>query len=91
MIISVNESGGGGSWSQYTYTVKKELFAGDGKYTVALYSEDRAGNVNENIDEAKKAEISFGIDKTAPVIVPIDLENGEQYPVDSKVATRINQ
>ncbi|WP_428909692.1 Ig-like domain repeat protein [Niallia sp. Krafla_26] len=84
---TVTESGGGGSWSQYTYTVNKELFAGDGKYTVALYSEDRAGNVNENIDESKKAEISFGIDKTAPVIVPINLESGEQYPVDSKVAS----
>ncbi|WP_338470821.1 Ig-like domain repeat protein [Niallia sp. XMNu-256] len=84
---TVQESGGGGSWSQYTYTVKKEMFAGDGKYTVAIYSEDRAGNVNENIDEVKKAEISFGIDKTAPVIVPINIESGVQYPVDSKVAT----
>ena len=57
---SVVESGGGGQWSQYTYIIKKELFAGDGKYTVALYSEDIAGNINENIDEVKEAEISFG-------------------------------
>lgn len=84
---SVTESGGGGTWSQYRYVVKKELFASDGKYTVALYSEDAAGNINENIDENKKAEISFGIDKTAPVIVPIDIESGKQYPVDKKTAT----
>lgn len=84
---TVEKAGGEGSWSQYTYTVKKELFAGDGRYTVTLYSEDAAGNINENIDETKKAEISFGIDKTAPVIVPIDLESGVQYPVETKVVT----
>ncbi|WP_251548765.1 Ig-like domain-containing protein [Neobacillus muris] len=81
---SVTESGGSGKWSQYTYVVKKNLFAGDGRYSVALYSEDAAGNINENMDETKKAEISFGIDKTSPVIVPVDLESGEQYPVDKK-------
>ncbi|MDV2686947.1 hypothetical protein RYX56_21590, partial [Alkalihalophilus lindianensis] len=65
---NVTHSGGKGQWSQYKYVIHKELFAGDGKYTIALYSEDAAGNVNENINEKKKAEISFGIDKTAPVI-----------------------
>jgi hypothetical protein len=84
---TVTEAGGGGSWSQYKYVINKERFSGDGKYTVALYSEDAAGNINETIDEKKKAEISFGIDKTAPVIVPIDFESGEQYPVDEKPVT----
>ncbi len=84
---NVTHSGGKGQWSQYKYVIHKELFAGDGKYTIALYSEDAAGNVNENINEKKKAEISFGIDKTAPVIVPIDLEDGKQYPVDNKEVT----
>ncbi|WP_462410830.1 InlB B-repeat-containing protein [Neobacillus sp. Marseille-QA0830] len=84
---TVSETGGKGKWSQYRYEVKKDLFSGDGKYSVALYSEDKAGNVNENINEAKKAEISFGIDKTAPVIVPIDIESGKQYPVENKTAT----
>lgn len=84
---TVASVGGNGSWSQYKYVIKKDLFAGDGRYTVALYSEDLAGNVNENIDETKKAEISFGVDKTAPVVVPIDIESGEQYPVDTKSVT----
>ena len=84
---SVTETGGEGTWSQYTYVVKKKLFAADGKYTVAIYSEDVAGNINETIDEVKKAEVSFGIDKTAPVIVPIDLENGQQYPVEEKTVS----
>ncbi|NMD68691.1 hypothetical protein HHO41_00215 [Bacillus sp. DNRA2] len=84
---SVSKAGGNGSWSQYKYVVKKDLFAGDGRYTVALYSEDLAGNVNETIDETKQAEISFGIDKTAPVVVPVDIESGQQYPVDTKPVT----
>lgn len=40
--------------------------------------------MNENIDATKAAEISFGVDKTAPVIVPIDIEDDTQYPVDTK-------
>jgi hypothetical protein len=81
---TIIHSGGNGQWSEYKYVVKKELFAGDGKYSVSLYSEDQAGNINENIDENKKAEISFGIDKTAPVIIPIAFESGKEYPVDKK-------
>lgn len=80
----VDPSGGNGKWSQYKYTVHKSLIDSDGKYRLTVYSKDVAGNVNENIDEAKSAEISFGIDTTKPVIVPIDLENGEQYPVEVK-------
>ncbi len=81
---TVEVSGGNGQWSVYTYTIKKSLFAGDGKYSISVYSRDAAGNINENIDETKKAEISFGVDKTAPVIVPADLESGKQYAVDVK-------
>ena len=82
----VQESGGNGQWYQYDYTIDKSLFAGDGRYIVTLYSEDIAGNVNENIDESKEAEISFGVDKTAPVVIPIDVESNTQYPVDTKAA-----
>lgn len=81
---TVEFTGGNGQWSVYTYTISKSLFTGDGRYSIAVYSKDAAGNVNENIDESKKAEISFGIDKTAPVIVPVDLESGKQYPVELK-------
>lgn len=81
---TVEVSGGNGQWSVYTYTIKKALFTDDGRYSISIYSTDAAGNVNENIDESKAAEISFGIDKTNPVIVPIDLESGKQYPVEGK-------
>lgn len=81
---TITASGGNGQWSQYKYVVNKAMFADDGNYRLTIYSMDAAGNVNENIDESKKAEISFGIDKTKPVIVPIDFESGKQYPVEVK-------
>ena len=84
---SVVETGGDGEWSQYKYTINKSLFSNDGRYSVSIYSVDAAGNVNENIDESKEAEISFGIDKTAPVIIPIDFESGVQYAVEVKTVS----
>lgn len=84
---TVETSGGNGRWSVYKYTIKKALFAGDGRYSISVYSTDAAGNVNENIDETKAAEISFGIDKTTPVIVPIDFESNEQYDVEMKTVS----
>lgn len=83
----VLESGGNGAWHQYDYIIDKSLFAGDGRYMVTLYSEDAAGNKNENLAESKKAEISFGIDKTPPVIIPIDIADREQYAEEVKTAT----
>lgn len=84
---SVEVTGGNGQWSVYRYTIFKSLFADDGRYSISIYSVDAAGNVNENINESKNAEISFGVDKTAPVIVPVDLESGEQYPVEEKTVS----
>lgn len=83
---TITETGGEGSWSQYDYVMDKELFAKDGVYIVTLYSEDAAGNINENINEAKEAEITFGIDTTEPVIVPLNLAEGETYNTDNYVA-----
>lgn len=84
---TITVTGGNGQWSQYKYTINKTLFADDGRYSISVYSVDAAGNINENIDETKEAEISFGIDKTSPVIVPVDFESGVQYPVEVKKAS----
>lgn len=81
---TVSRAGGNGKWSQYKYMINKALFADDGRYSVSVYTVDEAGNINENIDETKKSEISFGVDKTKPVIVPIDFESGTQYPLEVK-------
>ena len=81
---TIAAAGGGGSWSQYRYTIDKSLIADEGVYAVAVYSVDAAGNINENIDEVKKAELNFGVDKTPPVVVPIDFESNTQYAVEGK-------
>jgi len=84
---TVEVTGGNGQWSVYKYTIKKALFTDDGRYSLSIYSKDKAGNINENIDETKSAEISFGIDKTKPVIVPIDFEEGGRYDVEVKTVS----
>lgn len=84
---TIETVGGSGRWSVYKYTIKKKLFSDDGRYSISIYSKDAAGNVNENIDEAKTADISFGIDKTKPVVTPIDFASGVQYAVDTKTVS----
>lgn len=83
----VANAGGGGSWSRYTYTIPKDVFDADGTYIVSVYSEDTAGNVNENDAEGKDAEITFGVDATAPVISMTNLENDGNYNETSYDAT----
>lgn len=84
---TVEETGGNGQWSMYKYIINKALFADDGRYSISVYSVDADGNINENIDETKEAEISFGVDKTKPVIVPIDFEDNAQYAVEKKTVS----
>lgn len=76
---TIASSGGNGEWHVYTYTIDRSLFAEDGQYSIRIRSTDAAGNVNENVDESKKAEITFGIDKTDPIITSVDLESHSQY------------
>lgn len=73
-----------GRYHRYTYTIRKGLFAEDARYRILICTEDEAGNVNENTDETKNAEISFGIDKTKPVIIPVNLESSGKYATAEK-------
>lgn len=85
--FTVDVAGGGGRWYTYTYTIKSALFQDDAKYSLSFYSVDASGNVNENIDETKEAVVSFAVDKTKPVIIPIDLADGERYKETVKNVT----
>lgn len=85
-------------WTRYTYSINPKLFQGDGKYTVAIYSKDEAGNDNENVDRNKQnrnkedqnkedsdkeeAEIIFGVDHTQPLVMAVNFEEGGQYDPD---------
>ncbi len=76
---SVTEAGGEAAWKEYTYVLPKELFSEDGTYIISSYSEDKAGNVNENTDESKEAIIEFAVDTTAPQVVLVNLDDDEVY------------
>ncbi len=73
-----------GGRSSYTYSIHRDLFEDNGKYTLFFSSKDSAGNSNENIDEGKDAEISFIIDKLPPSIIPTNIESGETYASDGR-------
>ena len=75
--------GGNGQWYEYIYTVLAKNFADDGVYHLTFYSEDAAGNIEENTLDTKKQEIGFGVDKTKPNMVVTNLESDTTYPLEN--------
>lgn len=81
----VDESGGDVSWHEYTYTFPSTLFAEDAFYRVLLTSNDRAGNLSENLMEGKNKDrtgalhISFAVDRTAPLASLGNIEGNSAY------------
>ncbi len=80
---SITVEGGDGGWYSYTYTIFASNFTDDGVYRIVIHSEDAAENVAENTLDTKGAEISFGVDKTAPNVVVTNVESRTTYAVDS--------
>ena len=78
---TVKETGGEGSWKQYTYTIKKENFEKEGRYSVTIDSEDKATNTMNN--KVKESNINFVIDKTPPTVVITGIEESS-YRADSR-------
>lgn len=76
---TVESSGGDGKWYTYQYRISKDLLKEDGVYQFALYTKDEAGNINDNSEEEKQALVWFGIDRTAPRVVPINISDGGTY------------
>jgi hypothetical protein len=82
----VIHTGGDGQWHMYTYRIFKELFSEDGVYRITVHSEDAAGNVSENTQDTKAANISFGVDNTIPTINIKNVENGATYLLENLLA-----
>ncbi len=82
----VEHTGGGDTWSQYKYTIFAKNFKSDAKYTVSIHSVDAAGNINISDSDKKKAELTFFVDKTKPLCVPININANSTYKGESYTA-----
>ena len=82
---TVKHNSSSANWSVYEYVMSKSLFENDGKYALNLYSKDNAGNVNDSTDPSKEFSLEFVIDKTAPLLTSLNLENKKTYALDNYI------
>ena len=82
----VEMQGGDDEWARYIYTIFSRNFDGDARYTVSIHSHDEAGNINISDAEKKNAEVSFCIDKTKPLCIPLNIANNSTYKGESYTA-----
>jgi ribosomal protein S8E len=75
----VRYSGGEDEWSEYRYVIYAKNFTADARYTVSIHSVDQAGNINISTSDKKKAELTFFIDKTKPLCIPINITENSAY------------
>lgn len=57
-----------GAVHEYIYVFDPHLFAKEGTYTLRITSFDAAGNRSDSFQPLQEARVSFGIDRSAPMI-----------------------
>lgn len=82
---SVSNTGGNGEWMRYTYTVNKELFEAEGEYVLVVSSTD--GAENNAFSDVKDANISFVVDRTAPIVTVTGMESNRSYQTERQTVT----
>lgn len=82
----VEESGGLDEWSEYRYRIFSGNFSSDARYTVSIHTVDEAGNVNISDSAKKQAEVSFYVDKTKPLCIPLNISDNSTYKGESYTA-----
>ncbi|SHM72963.1 hypothetical protein [Ruminococcus flavefaciens] len=82
----VETRGGIDEWSRYTYTIFSRNFDNDARYTVSIHSCDEAGNINISDSDKKNAEVSFCVDKTKPLCIPLNIADNRTYRGESYTA-----
>lgn len=73
-VKPVNEDG---SWSQYCYTVNKELFETEGSYNLIVESTNKAQKTEYS--DVKNVKVNFVVDKTAPTVTLSGIDNNGRY------------
>lgn len=82
-FIKIEKTGGvDGKWV-YTYTISKDLFKEDGKYSVQLLTKTKSGLENSSINQ----EVSFTKDTQAPEIIIGGVESNAVYEGTSRLMT----
>lgn len=76
-----------GEWSKRTYTIRKELFAQEGAYSLIVSSTDKTKTTAYS--DVKSLSAAFVVDQTAPVLSVTGLESGGRYQTDAQVVTVI--
>ncbi|MCR5600878.1 MAG: hypothetical protein K6G33_09095 [Ruminococcus sp.] len=83
---AVEEKGGKNEWAEYRYVIYAKNFDKDAKYTVSIHSVDEAGNINVSAALKKNAAVSFSVDKTAPLCIPLNISENSAYKGESHTA-----
>ena len=84
---TVTTEGGNGSWMRYIYTINKELFEAEGEYVIVVSSTDSAEN--NAFSDIKNANISFVVDRTAPIVTVSGLADNASYNVEKQMVSII--
>lgn len=64
-------------WAIRTYNINRNLFSDEGEYKVVVESTDKTDT--SAYSDVKNMNISFTVDKTAPILTVSGLENGGRY------------
>lgn len=84
--IKVEETGGTDSNWLYRYVISSEVFSGDGKYQVQLFSKALDGTDNSSLSQ----EYAFVLDSSMPEVIVSGISSGEVYRgVSRKVALEV--
>ena len=74
-------------WSIRTYSINSSLFEDEGEYTVTVESVDKTETAAYS--DVKNLDVSFIVDKTAPILTITGLESNGRYQVDEQEVTLI--
>ncbi len=78
----VKKTGKAGKWHQYEYTIAKDNFLTEGRYSIQIDSTDQAGNHTSNVSNRHtdgNLGMEFAVDQTAPSAVVTGAQNGALY------------
>ena len=74
------------TWKTYSYRIAPSVFREDGIYQLQFTSVDEEGHFNDSSSCLEPGSLSFGIDRTSPVIEALNLSSNMPYYEESMEA-----